>query len=190
MSLLSQQLTLRAFWLGVQNPGMSVQDVRSLAAEQLAAEAAEERERLRRQPQRTTPQGPRSAHDTLLARVSAFAGRLLGREREPDLPRAPTDHRARRLQAASAPPPAASRPRRSLSERVASAFKPKPEPKPPQQSLFASEDGHRAQVIPDEEYSKRFQDIPTRNYRESVARNERLYAEKRGYPPSRSSLVR
>jgi hypothetical protein len=115
--------------------------------------------------------------------------RLFGRHPDP-VPIA-ADHRPVRMQRASESVPEPSPPsRQGLVQRVKSALTPRPEPPPPQPALFACDDGHRAQVIPDEEYSKRFQDIPTRNYRESVARNEREFAEKRGYPPSRSSLIR
>jgi hypothetical protein len=76
-----------------------------------------------------------------------------------------------------------------LGQHIASVFEAKPEPPQPQPPTIRAE-GSNAVLIPDESYSKRFQDIPTRNWRESIATNERLFDEKRGRPSSKSNLVR
>jgi hypothetical protein len=183
---LSQQLALRSFWLGVAHPHWSREDIRNLAAQQLADEAREERERARVE-RRPPPAEPRDAKERLISRIVAMWARLSS---TPPAPPAPaSDHRARRLEAASASLPeptprrVARRVPRSMRERISEAFTPEPEPSPPEpQPPTIRADGSNAVLIPDESYSKRFQDIPTQNWRKSIQDNEANYAERRGHP--------
>jgi hypothetical protein len=186
-----QALALRSFWLGVKHPNWSREDIRNLAAQQLADEEREQRERARHE-RRPPPAEPRDARERLIARIMAMWARLAA---SPSTPPAPaSDHRSRRLQAASAPlQPPTRTPRRfprSMRERLVEAFTSEPEPSPPepQQPVYQGENSN-AMLIPDEEYSKRFQDVPTRNWRRSIEANEKSFAERRGHPPS-SRIVR
>jgi hypothetical protein len=188
MSSLRQQLALRAFWLSVQNPQLSMQDVRKLAAEQLAAEAAEEQERRRREHRPVaTPAHSTDYVGQLANKIMSMASRLWART--PDPPTPSVDHRAVRMQRASQPLPQPSpRPRRSLAQQVKDTFT-KTEPPPPRSPTIKAECSD-AQLIPDEEYAPRWRDETTRNWRKSIQDNESLYDERCGHAPSRSSLVK
>jgi hypothetical protein len=197
---LSQQLALRSFWLGVAHPTWSREDIRNLAAQQLADEAREERERRAREPRHTPAAQPKDAREALLSRIMSMWARLAA---SPPAPPAPaSDHGARRMEVASAslPEPTTSTPRRRVARRFPrssfhrlvetfTADEPEPSPPEPQQPTIRAE-GSNAVLIPDESYSKRFQDIPTQNWRKSIQDNEANYAERRGHPPSSSRIVR
>jgi hypothetical protein len=181
-----QAILVRSLWMLASNPRLSREDARA----QAAAEIAEEQRAQARYERRPTPAArPRDARDTLIARVLAVASRLAASRSAS--PPSPPDHRAVRLERAAAPtpPPSAStsRPRRSLGQRLASAFEPKPGPPEPEHPVYRAENSN-AVLISDAEYAPRFRDGPTRNYRRSIEANERLYAEKHGYTKSR--LVR
>jgi hypothetical protein len=171
-----QAILVRSLWMRVSHPHLSREQARDLAAAEIAQEQAE---RARREPPRSTPRGPRDARTELIGRVAATIGRLL--RREPDLPPATaTDHRAVRLERASAPlPQPPPRPRPSIGQRVRATFERKPEPEPPRSPTIRAENSN-ATLIPDSEFSPRFRDPTTANWRRSIEDNERLFDERRG----------
>jgi hypothetical protein len=115
-------------------------------------------------------------HRTLLDKVLAAASRLF------------VDPSSSSRPEPSPQPPA----RRRLVERLADAIAPEPtrsEPSPtPQPPTIRSSQSSGAVLIGDEEYSARYRDQPTANWRKSIADNDRLLDERRGRPAGKINL--
>jgi hypothetical protein len=162
---ISQQITVRSFWLMVSNSNMSREQARQLAAEQLAEEWREKAKHERRAA-RPLPQAHDDPHRRLLGMVEAMIDRLYSYSR----PR-------RELRNTGEP----ARP--SLARRIVDAFTPEPtQPKPsaPRSPLVVAE-GSNAKLIDDLPH-RYGGDYATENWRASIETNARQFEERRGGP--------
>jgi hypothetical protein len=168
---LAQQILIRSFWYRVANPHISDADARNAAA----AELAEEHRREARHARRPIPQSnPRQANDPR----SRLLGRMVGMVERLARPRTAPTAQATTTAATSEP----AKP--TWVQRVMAAFEPEPQPPPepaPQQPMVRAENSS-ASLIPDNEFSQRFRDPVTANWRASVESNVTKFPEKRGYP--------
>jgi hypothetical protein len=183
---ISSQLLIRQFWLGVQHPHLSRQELRSLAAEQLAAELAEQQAKAKHQPRprRARAADAADAPGALLRRVLSMLDRVHDRLHAPK----PAPQLAEIDQPAEPPAP-------TLGERISGKLHDlaeavgitQPEPPPKQYSLFASSDGVIRELAQDE--SPQLTSEATRNYRRTTTQNVVSFEEKRGGVPAKRSWL-
>jgi hypothetical protein len=182
---ISGQLLLRTFWLGVQHPHLSRQELRAMAAQQLAEEQAEQakhqhHQRRPKHPRAADAAAPRAAPGALLSKIFGLIDRIEARRQRPP---------------AATPAPPAALPAPTLGERISDKLHDlaeavgitQPEPPPKQFSLFASSDGVVREIAPDE--SPQLTSAATRNYRRTTIESEASRDEKRGGTPRQSWLI-
>jgi hypothetical protein len=177
-SLLSAQLTAKAFWLKVSDPTLSMAEAKRRVAKELGEEHRKAGIDRRLAAASVQPSLHRAGPDhvrTLIARVCAMVERMAA------VP--PKRVRLNAAPPAPAPPPP---PRKPLRDRIADLVtepEPQPEPTPTPPMVRSQNSSTGVQVIPEEEFPQRFRDPVLAAWKASIQNNVVNFDSRRGSKP-------
>ncbi len=180
------EITARSFLMRLVNPHLSRTASRRIAAKEIG-----EAERKQHQGKRKPKPAPvlRNKEGGIDYRA-LLAARIMGMLERMTAP-APAQPKQRRVVLRPQQPKQQEQP--SLLSRVAAVLTPEPAPEQPvspASPLVASSTGSSPVLIPDSEFSPRFQESPaTQNWRKSIQDNVVNFNERRGTPKSSGRYV-